>query len=316
MADTLTPMERSERMSRVRGKNTGPEVHARKVVHSLGYRFRLHSQDLPGRPDMVLRRHGAVIFVHGCFWHRHSELSCPLARWPKSRLSWKPKLEGNRLRDLRIQEELVQLGWRVLVVWECELREVERVEWKIRSFLDGGQKGCERSSFCGCRGTCDGSQPGGLQACPDSRARQMVLRHHPGSNRARRVAPVARWPKPFEDDISLVDFTPHDGTVDIVTGGPPCQPFSIGGRHLAHDDHRDMWVQAVRALREARPRAFIFENVKGLTRQTFADYLGYILLQLQYPSSGARRQGDLGTAPAAAPVASHTRRGAGVSRRA
>lgn len=103
-------------------------------------------------------------------------------------------------------------------------------------------------------------------------------------NRARRVAPAARWPKPFDDDIRLVDFTSYRDDVVAITGGPPCQPFSIGGRHLAHGDHRDMWGEAVRAIREARPRAFIFENVKGLARQSFATYLGYILLQLQYPS--------------------------------
>lgn len=103
-------------------------------------------------------------------------------------------------------------------------------------------------------------------------------------NRARQVTPVSRWPKPFDDDIRLVDFSSYRNDVEAITGGPPCQPFSIGGRHLAHDDHRDMWGEAVRSVREARPRAFIFENVKGLARQSFATYLGYILLQLQYPS--------------------------------
>jgi len=91
------------------------------------------------------------------------------------------------------------------------------------------------------------------------------------------------WPSPTEGDIRAVDFRPHAG-VDIVTGGPPCQPFSLGGKHRAHADHRDMWSEAVRAVRETRPRAFIFENVRGLARQSFGAYLGYILLQLQHPS--------------------------------
>ena len=91
------------------------------------------------------------------------------------------------------------------------------------------------------------------------------------------------WPEPIEGDIRGIDFRQHDGKIDLVTGGPPCQPFSLGGKHKAHDDHRDMWSEAVRAVREARPRAFIFENVKGLTRSSFSAYFGYITLQLTYP---------------------------------
>ena len=102
-------------------------------------------------------------------------------------------------------------------------------------------------------------------------------------NRARGIDAVAHWPEPFEGDIRDVDFRPHEGHVELVTGGPPCQPFSLGGKHRAHNDVRDMWPQAVRAIREAKPQAFIFENVKGLTRESFASYLAYIVHQLSYP---------------------------------
>jgi DNA (cytosine-5)-methyltransferase 1 len=91
------------------------------------------------------------------------------------------------------------------------------------------------------------------------------------------------WPDPIEGDIRNIDFRAHEGTIDLVTGGPPCQPFSLGGKHQAHDDHRDMWSEAVRAVRETKPRAFIFENVKGLTRSSFSAYFSYITLQLSYP---------------------------------
>lgn len=91
------------------------------------------------------------------------------------------------------------------------------------------------------------------------------------------------WPEPFEGDIQAMDFTLLEDKIDLVTGGPPCQPFSLGGKHKAHDDHRDMWSEAVRAVRETRPRAFIFENVKGLTRSSFSAYFAYITLQLTYP---------------------------------
>jgi DNA (cytosine-5)-methyltransferase 1 len=102
-------------------------------------------------------------------------------------------------------------------------------------------------------------------------------------NQDRRVEPVVHWPISPIGDVREVDFKQYKGRLALVSGGPPCQPFSVGGKHRAHEDSRDMWPQAVRAIREARPQAFIFENVKGLTRVTFATYLSYIQLQLTYP---------------------------------
>jgi DNA (cytosine-5)-methyltransferase 1 len=102
-------------------------------------------------------------------------------------------------------------------------------------------------------------------------------------NRWGRKKPVAAWPEPVQGDIRDLDFEEYQGKVDLVSGGPPCQPFSLGGRHRAHADERDMWSEAVRVLREVRPRAFIFENVKGLTRASFATYFSYINLQLHHP---------------------------------
>lgn len=110
----------------------------RRLVHSLGYRYRLHRSDLPGRPDLVFPRHHVVIFIHGCFWHRHSDPACRLARLPKSRLDfWAPKLTANQIRDERNQQELARLGWRVLVVWECELGDRERLRARLETFLAG-----------------------------------------------------------------------------------------------------------------------------------------------------------------------------------
>jgi DNA (cytosine-5)-methyltransferase 1 len=102
-------------------------------------------------------------------------------------------------------------------------------------------------------------------------------------NRACRTSAVAKWPEPIEDDVGAVDFRRHEGRIELVTGGPPCQPFSLGGKHGAYNDSRDMWSEAVRAVRETKPKAFIFENVKGLTRVSFASYLAYIVHQLSYP---------------------------------
>lgn len=133
--DTLSPRERSERMSRVRNKDTKPEMRVRRLVHSLGYRYRLHYGGLPGCPDMVFPERRKTIFVHGCFWHRHE--GCSRCRMPKSRLDfWGPKLEENRLRDLRSLAELRELEWDALVVWECETEEASGLPGRIMSFLE------------------------------------------------------------------------------------------------------------------------------------------------------------------------------------
>lgn len=102
-------------------------------------------------------------------------------------------------------------------------------------------------------------------------------------NRRKRASWMVNWPEPIQTDVRAINFSMHEGKVDLVTGGPPCQPFSLGGKHKGFDDERDMWPEAVRAVRETRPKAFIFENVKGLTREAFATYLSYITLQLRYP---------------------------------
>lgn len=132
--DTLSPDERSERMSRVRSRDTKPELQVRKLVHSMGFRYRLHDSSLPGKPDLVFRKHSKVIWVHGCFWHRHN---CKNGRrLPKSRQAfWTNKLEGNRERDKRNQRRVRALGYSYLVIWECQLRDTKKLEAKIRKFL-------------------------------------------------------------------------------------------------------------------------------------------------------------------------------------
>ncbi len=136
MTDTLNEKERSARMALVRGKDTKPELVVRRLVHSMGYRYRLHIASLPGKPDLVFAGKRKVIFVHGCFWHRHPSSSCKLARMPKSRLEfWVPKLEGNRLRDERNKRELKRQGWKVLSIWECQIANLASLSKRIRSFL-------------------------------------------------------------------------------------------------------------------------------------------------------------------------------------
>ncbi len=134
--DTLDPKQRSERMARVRAKDTGPEMTVRRLVRALGHRYRLHRRDLPGSPDLALITRRKAIFVHGCFWHRHPDPCCKLARLPKSRPEfWIPKLERNRQRDIEKQKALTAIGWDFLVVWECELKDKDSIAEAIKAFL-------------------------------------------------------------------------------------------------------------------------------------------------------------------------------------
>lgn len=136
--DRLTSKRRSWNMSRVRGKDTSPERTVRSLLFRLGYRFRLHARDLPGRPDIVLPKYRTVIFVHGCFWHRHA--GCKRCTTPANRQAWwLKKLEGNVARDERNRAELELLGWRCLVVWECEThgRSLEKLGAELPKMIEG-----------------------------------------------------------------------------------------------------------------------------------------------------------------------------------
>ena len=121
--------QRSRNMSAIKSKNTKPEIKVRKVLHSMGYRFRLHSKDLPGSPDIVLPKYKTAIFVHGCFWHRHE--NCKYASTPKTRKEfWKKKFQSNIKRDLEIQDKIKNIGWQSVVIWECEIKN-EKIKDKL-----------------------------------------------------------------------------------------------------------------------------------------------------------------------------------------
>lgn len=139
MTDKIPEERRSWNMSRIRSKGMKPEMIVRRLVHGMGYRYRLHRNDLPGKPDLVFGPRRKAIFVHGCFWHQHSDPACKIARIPKSKLDyWTPKLSRNVERDWQHQAQMEDQGWRVLTVWECETKpkalDVLRV--RLREFLD------------------------------------------------------------------------------------------------------------------------------------------------------------------------------------
>jgi len=138
MADTISKEKRSWNMSRIRGKNTTPEITVRSLLHKMGYRFRIHRKDLPGKPDIVLPKYKTVIFVHGCFWHRHKD--CKNGSYtPKSNVdSWSSKFDENEARDKRNKEQLEARGWNVEIIWECETTDQESLTHMLNSILAGG----------------------------------------------------------------------------------------------------------------------------------------------------------------------------------
>lgn len=144
MTDTMDVAARSQQMRRVKAKNTKSEMTVRKLVHRLGYRFRLHRRDLPGNPDIVFPGRKAAIFVHGCFWHQHD---CPRgSRRPSSNKDyWLPKLARNVERDGKVQNLMADAGWRVLIIWECELRDLDALAHRLTEFL--GSYPADRCEF-------------------------------------------------------------------------------------------------------------------------------------------------------------------------
>lgn len=134
MSDRFTPEQRSDIMSRIKGRNTAPERTVRSLLHRMGYRFRLHRKGLPGNPDIVLPKYMVVIFVHGCFWHGHTD--CNRAKRPTSNVEfWNNKLQRNVERDRSVRQELEDLGWHVEVIWQCEIRDIPQLESRLRSLF-------------------------------------------------------------------------------------------------------------------------------------------------------------------------------------
>lgn len=135
MADIFSPRQRSALMSRVKWRDTKPEILVRKYLHSRGFRFRLHRRDLPGKPDLVFPSRRKVVFVHGCFWHVHT--GCSRASLPNTRREfWSKKLMGNKARDKLVRRRLARMGWRSYVIWECQLRKNTNALTRVSAFLD------------------------------------------------------------------------------------------------------------------------------------------------------------------------------------
>jgi DNA mismatch endonuclease, patch repair protein len=134
MTDKVSKEKRSEIMSLVRSKNTSPEKMVRKILHEKGFRFRLYRNDLPGTPDIVLPKHRKIVFVHGCYWHGHK--GCPRAKLPTTNEEyWEKKIRNNKLRHKKAEKKLKKDGWQIIVIWECELKNIEKASKKLIKFM-------------------------------------------------------------------------------------------------------------------------------------------------------------------------------------
>lgn len=141
MTDTVSPKRRRAIMSKIRHKGMKPEMTVRRLTHAMGYRYRLHRSDLPGKPDLAFPGRRKVIFVHGCFWHQHNDPACKIARVPQSNTEyWLPKLARNAERDIEHCRELAEMGWAVLVLWECQVKQDPDIANRIREFLEQEQR--------------------------------------------------------------------------------------------------------------------------------------------------------------------------------
>jgi DNA (cytosine-5)-methyltransferase 1 len=285
MADTLTPEARSERMSRIRGKDTAPEMIVRRLVHRMGYRYGLHRKDLSGSPDLVFPALRKIVFVHGCYWHGHS---CRYGRLSKSNVSfWQEKIDKNQARDRRNVSELEALGWAVLVVWQCETKDPDRLRMRLRGFL--GRRKKRRSTtapridsittrgpkkmtkarpigidlFAGAGGMSLGFEQAGFDVAAAVEIDPIHCAVH-----------KFNFPKTAVISRSVVGLSGAEirlaagigsRPVDCVFGGPPCQGFSMIGHRALEDPRNSLVLEFVRIVAELDARTFVFENVKGLT---------------------------------------------------
>lgn len=134
MTDVFSREKRSWIMGRVKGRDTKPEILVRSMIHRMGFRFRLHRKDLPGKPDIVLPKYKKAVFIHGCFWHGHK--GCPRAARPTSNVDfWNRKIDGNIRRDATAQKDLRAMGWKFLVVWQCQIRDLDALQKRLEGFL-------------------------------------------------------------------------------------------------------------------------------------------------------------------------------------
>ena len=276
--DTVTRAERSAIMSRIRAQDTGPELAVRRLIHGLGYRYRLHTKDLPGTPDLVFPIRKKVIFVHGCFWHGHS-CRAGMNRPSSNTEYWNRKLARNKARDLKNGAALRQMGWDTLVIWECELSNVEQLTHKIVDFLEESRFRLNWYDFFGGGGMARLGLGAGwecLFANDWSTKKASAYRDNFGPSPELRI-----------EDVAALTAEDIPGLADLIWASFPCQDLSLAGtgaglRGKRSGTFHSFW-EIVRQLsvENRLPGTIVLENVGGaITSHSGRDFR-YLVRVLQ-----------------------------------
>lgn len=285
--DTISKEQRSAQMSLVKSKNTKPELLVRSLAFEMGYRYRLHRKDLPGKPDLVFPKYQKVIFVNGCFWHGHK---CSLGRIPKSRVEfWTEKIDKNRARDKREIKALRSEGWGVLSLWECELRDKDSVRRKISAFLEGGQNMMDSDGIIGVQNIRNNEEDrtrhsvvsffsgcGGLDLgfLGGFSYKQEKLRKLPFNIQAAYDFDekcVSTYKENIGEHAEVLDLAHADPAklphAEVLIGGFPCQDFSSCGPKRGLSSQRGKLYNAlVSYMKEHKPMVVVAENVPHLAK--------------------------------------------------
>lgn len=262
--DSISKERRSWNMSRIRSADTKPELLVRSALHRAGFRFRLYGEVskkicakgiLPGKPDIVLAKYRLVIFIHGCFWHCHE--GCKRSNIPKTNSEyWKDKLSGNKVRDLKNISKLEEMGWRPIIIWECELKSdfnIENLEKKYMRQLTVG------SMFSGIGGIDLGFEEAGFKVIWANEFNEKSCETFKNYERFKHVTM-------YNQDVHTLD-TDDLEKVDIIASGFPCQAFSIAGYQQGFNDSKgrgNLFFETARFIDKLRPKAFLLENVRNL----------------------------------------------------
>ena len=258
--DFLSAEQRSNLMRQVKSTNTSPELYVRSLLHRAGFRFRLHAKNMPGKPDIVLPKYKTVIFVHGCFWHRHE--NCKKATMPSSNTDfWRKKFENNIQRDSLEKKSLEDQGWNVVIIWTCELKKATEdllsdLQKKKRNSISKEKKLSCIDLFAGCGGMSLGFLQAGYSIVAAFDNWKPAINCYKKNFPTHRIYDLNL--KEWKNAVEMI--TPL--APDIIIGGPPCQDFSEAG-HRIEGERANLTIAYAKIIAAIQPRFFVMENVPG-----------------------------------------------------
>jgi len=266
--DKISKKARSRNMAAIKSKNTKPEMFVRKLLYFLGYRYTLHVKDLPGTPDIVLKNRKTVIFVNGCFWHQHP--NCKYAAKPKSNIEfWDSKLRMNVKKDKQNYKKLKALGYKVVVIWECEIKKAiatnsNKLSAKLQKELGSRHKNNKPTVidlFSGCGGLSLGFVNAGYEVILAVDNDKAALKTFKNNHKNTAVYDIDLSSK---NAVREIKNAVKNRKIDVITAGPPCQGFSLTGPRNFDDPRNKLYLSVIEIVHKIRPKVFLIENVPGL----------------------------------------------------